>query len=157
MGRQSGVTLIELVISIVVMSIALTGTLLSIRAATRASVDPMILHQATAISEAYLEEILLKPFYDPDTGSGGGVCPSAEASRSLYDNVCDYQAVDDAGPRDQNGSSIAGLSGYRVRVAVDTSATLGALAGSSQVLRVDVRVTHSDLVDLSISAYRTNY
>ncbi len=157
MNRQSGVTLIEMVVSIVVIGIALSGTLLAIRSATRASVDPMILHQATAIAEAYLEEILLKPFYDPDTGSGGGVCPSAEASRSLYDNVCDYQGVDDSGPKDQNGSVVAGLSAYRVRVSVDTTATLGALTGSTQVVRVDVRVTHSDLVDASISAYRTEY
>lgn len=155
---EAGVTLIELVISIVVIAIAVASTLVVVQRAARASADPMIQRQASAIAESYLEEILEKPFYDPDLGAAGGACPAKEASRALYDNVCDYDGLDDAGARDQFGAALGGLTPYRVRVTVDSSAAaLGALSGSSVVLRVDVRVTTSLPLDITLSGYRTNY
>ena len=120
--------------------------------------DPMLELQASAIAEAYLEEIMLKPYYDPDLGAPGGVCPAAEvAGRTVYDNVCDYDLLDDVGPIDQNGVPVAGLAPYRVRVNVDTLATLGALAGPADVVRADVRVTHASGLDLTLSGYRARF
>ena len=87
----------------------------------------------------------------------GGACPTPEASRPIYDNICDYDGLDDSGPVDQTGSAVAGLDPYRVRVNIDTSATLGTLSGSSDVLRVDVRVTALGLLDITISGYRTDF
>lgn len=147
----------ELVVTVVVIGIALLGSLQALRATLAGSADPMLLHQATAVAEGYLEEILLKAFYDPDLGAGGGVCPVPEASRPLYDNVCDYQGLDDAGPRDQTGAPMAGLGAYRVRASVASAASLGALTGADRVVRVDVRVTHVSAVDVTLSGYRTAY
>lgn len=154
---QAGVTLIELIVAMAAIAIAVVGLLQVVARAVRASADPMIVRQASAIAESYLEEILLKSYYDPDLGAGGGACPAAEASRSLYDNVCDYAGLDETGARDQTGSAVAGLSAYRVRVSVATNASLGGLSGSSQVLRADVRVTHSNAVDFTLSGYRAGY
>jgi MSHA pilin protein MshD len=153
----AGVTLIELTVSIMVIAIAVSGTLLLVSTATRHSADPMVERQALAIADAYLEEILLRAFYDPDLGVGGGSCPAAEASRPLFDNVCDYDGLDDSGARDQDGNAIAGLGAYRVRVNVDTTATLNTLSGASDVLRTDVRVTHPNQIDLSLSGYRARF
>ena len=58
--RQSGVTLIELVIAIVIIAIAATAILGTFATTVGQSADPMIRHQAVAIAEAYLEEISLK-------------------------------------------------------------------------------------------------
>lgn len=155
---EAGVTLIELVISIVVIGIAVTGTLVVIQRTTRASADPMVQRQASAIAEAYLEEILAKPYYDPTLGAGGGACPAAGGARATWDNVCDYNGLDDAGARDEFGVAVANLSAYRVRVTVDSAAaTLGALSGAANVMRVDVRVTHSLPIDMLLSGYRTSY
>lgn len=154
---ESGVTLIELIISLSVLSVALLGTLEVMRVSTLGSADPLISKQAVAVAEAYLEEILLKPYYDPDLGAGGGTCPAAEGSRDLWDNVCDYDGLDDSGARDQADNAISGLSNYRVRVTVDTSANLGALSGAATVVRVDVRVTHTNQADITLSGYRTNF
>lgn len=153
--RIDGLTLIELVISIVVIGVAVTGTLLAVSITAAHSADPMIEHQASAVADAYLEEILAKPFFDPDTGT---VCPGPEASRALYDNTCDYHLLDDVGARNQQGTPVAGLEAYRVRVSVDTGATLNGLGGVPQVLRADVRVTRASRgVDLTLSGYRTSY
>ncbi len=155
--REAGVTLIELVLAVSIIGIALSGTLAVMQRTVMGSADPMLSEQALAIGEAYLEEVLAKPFYDPDLGSGGGVCPTAEASRPLYDNICDFSGLDDSGARNQAGTLITGLGTYRVRIAVDTSSNLGALTGSSTVVRVDVRVTFTDQVDQTLSGYRTQF
>jgi MSHA pilin protein MshD len=146
------VTLVELVLSITIISIALVGVLLVMGQTTRHSADPMIEHQAVAIAEAYLEEILVKSYADPDDSS---ICGTAEGSRSLYDDVCDYNGLSDSGAADQFGVAVSGLENYTVAVSIDTSATLNDLSGSAQVLRADVHVTHSANVDITISGYRT--
>lgn len=153
-SREAGLTLVELVIATVVIAIAVTGTLLAMNLVTRHSADPVIDQQAAAIAEAYLEEILPKSFLDPTTNT---VCPPPESSRPLYDNVCDYNGLVDAGARDQDGNAVAGLSGYRVSVVVDTAASLNGLTGSNNVLRVDVTVTHAPDVSVTLSGYRTDY
>ncbi len=55
---QNGATLIELIITIVVISSALVGILSIINITTRHSADPVVQQQAIAIAESYLEEIL---------------------------------------------------------------------------------------------------
>jgi MSHA pilin protein MshD len=55
-----GFTLIEIIVTIVVLAIAGT-TLLSVFTSTaRTIADPMIQQQAISIAEAYMEEVLLK-------------------------------------------------------------------------------------------------
>jgi len=63
---QQGLTLIELVVSIVVLSVAITGILMVMTQTTIASADPMLREQATAIARSYLEEILSQPMIGPD-------------------------------------------------------------------------------------------
>lgn len=145
-------SLIELVIAIAVVSIALSGTLLVINDAVRHSADPMLERQAIAIGESYLEEIVQKSFLDPDDGT---VCPAPEGARPLYDNVCDYDGFDEMGARDQTGRVIVGLENYRIQISIDTSANLGAIAGSAEVLRVDATITDALGRPLLISGYRT--
>lgn len=154
---ESGATLIEMVVSIVIIALVVTGTLLLVQKVAVHSADPMVERQALAVAQAYLEEVLLRPYWDPALGSGAGACPTPPASRALYDNVCDYQGLDDAGAADQSGTPVAGLGAYRVRVSVDAAATLGGLSGPGDVLRVDVRVTHPASVDLRLSGFRARY
>lgn len=137
----------------VVVGIALSGSFLALHQTLKSSADPMIQQQASAVAEALLEEVLAKAYVDPNSGD---VCPLPEAQRSLYDNVCDYQGLDETGVSTQEGVAVAGLELYRTRIAVDTTASLAGLLGGSEVLRVDVRVNFRSRVDLTLSGYRTN-
>ena len=155
--RQAGVTLVELVVSIVIIAIAVTGVLLVMNTTSSHGADPMIEHQAVAIADSYLEEILSKSFLDPSTGT---VCPPPEPSRSLYDNVCDYNGLVDNGARDQYGNPIPGLQNYTVSVTVTLDGNLGPAGQqvpSADALRVNVRVTNPAGVDITVSGYRTHY
>lgn len=146
-------SLIELVVAIVVVAICMTGAFALVDTTTRRSADPMLERQATSVAEAYLEEILQQAYLDPDDGT---VCPAAEAQRGLFDNVCDYRDLTEVGARDQTGALVPGLENYRVAVAIDSKATLGALAGSIVVLRIDVTVSDPLGRPVRLSAYRTN-
>lgn len=151
--RRAGTSLIELVIAISVVAIALTGTLLVVDTTTRRSAEPMLERQAISIVAAYLEEALSKAYLDPQTGT---VCPAPEARRDLFDNVCDFDGLDETGARNPFGTAIAGLDGYRVQLDVDRGANLGGLSGASRVLRVDATVIDPMGRVFRASGYRTN-
>jgi MSHA pilin protein MshD len=167
---QRGVTLVELILSIVIIGVGLAGIVMVISRNVLSSADPMIQDQTVAIAEAYLEEILAKDFCDPNNavacspGNAPGsancnVCPAREASRDLYDNVCDYNILPDTVVRDQTGTAIASLSTYTAQVGVTANgAALNGLAGAScQVLRVDVTVTGPGGTTYTLTDYRANY
>ncbi len=146
--RQAGTTLIELVISIVVVSIAVSAVLMTLTMNVGYSADPMLRHQAVAIAEAYLEEIFLKPFDDPDGVDG-------EASRALYDDVDDYGGLVDVGARDQFDAALPGLGDYTVAVTVAPSSALPGI-GAGDLYLVSVTVTHAAQINFTVSAYRAN-
>jgi len=145
--RARGVTLVELIVSIVVIGVALAGVMVVIVRNTSASADPLIWHQAVIVGEAYLEEILTKNF----TADG------VEASRDLYDDVMDYNGLTDSPPRDQNGTAIAALAGYSVNVQVATEALNDITLASGNAVRAQVTVTMPTGGSVVVSGYRTNY
>jgi MSHA pilin protein MshD len=147
--RQSGATLIELVIAIVIIAIAAGAVLMALSTSLTHSADPMIRHQAVAIAEAYLEEISLKSFADPDGVDG-------EASRDLYDDVDDYNGLVDNGARNQFDAAIADLSGYTVSVNVSASSALPSIA-STDLFLISVTVSHASNVNINVSGYRANF
>ena len=123
---------------------------------TQHSADPMARQQAQLIAESYLDEILIKKFYDPDTNN---VCPGAAEARTAFDNVCDYHGLNQV-PTNQFGTAIAGLSAYNVQVSVTTSGvSLNGVDNTSviRILLVTVTVTGPNNTSVTLNAYRTNY
>lgn len=142
--RARGVTLVELVVSIVVISIAgaaLSGTLAYLNGTGNKSI---LQAQAQSIANAYLNEVIGKSFVDPNA--------DGEPSRDQYDDVDDYDGLDDAVARDEFGN-VAG--NFRVRVNV----VAGALNGlpAADVLRIDVTVDTSDGSTVVATGYRARY
>lgn len=152
MRRQRGVTLVELVIAIVIVGIAAAALYSAMASIGGRSADPMLRQQSLAIAEAYLEEILSRDFLDPTSHTQ---CPAPPAGRGAFDNVCDYAGLDDAGARGADGAPLAGLGGYRVRVAVAPQAFAGLSAAAA--LRVTVTVAAPDTQALTLAGWRTCY
>ena len=151
--NQEGMTLVELIVVMVVISVALAGVMSVINYATLYSADPVLRRQAVAIAEAYMEEITLKNYLDPDDGT---LCPGNEGNRALYDNVCDYNGLADSGAHDQNDNAISGLDNYSVRVSVAPQ-NYGPSGNAVPGLRIDVTVTDPGGADLMLSGYRADY
>jgi MSHA pilin protein MshD len=170
--RQTGATLIELVTSIVILAIAIGGVMLALTTTIGRSADPMIQQQASAIAQAYLEEILLQSFCDPDLSSdcptacaagnacGNASCHAGGEARPDFDDVCDYDGLSQPAT-DRTGAAIAELNDYTVSVAVidAAGANLNGLTGGSQSLRIDVTVSNPAMQPSSIvlTAYKANY
>ena len=146
---QQGVTLIELVVAITIVAIAATTIMATMSAVASRSADAMLQQQAIAVGQAYLDEILQRSVVDPN-----GNPPYA--GRSTWNLVDNYNGLNDIGAKDQFGNSIASLSAYNVSVSVVQSAALtGVPSGSTR--RIDVTVTRSPNVNVTLSGYRTNY
>jgi MSHA pilin protein MshD len=151
-----GFSLIELILGITVIGISVAAVLSVFIVTTQHSADPMARQQAQLIAESYLDEILIKKFYDPDTNN---VCPAAAEARSAYDNVCDYHGLNQA-TTDQFGNAITALSAYNVQVSVTSSGvSLNGIDNTSviRILLVTVTVTGPNSTSVTLHAYRTNY
>jgi MSHA pilin protein MshD len=151
--RLRGFTLVELIIFIVVVSAGLAGILSVMNTVVKSSADPMVRKQAAALADSILEEILLKPYCDPDTADTSTTPPTCgantvEADRRTYDDVDDYNGKTNADFTDLP----AELAAYVIEIAVsDGSATLGVPAK-----KVTVTVSHGAEA-VSMTGYRANY
>ncbi|MDQ2069886.1 prepilin-type N-terminal cleavage/methylation domain-containing protein [Natronospira bacteriovora] len=143
--HQRGVTLIELIISIVVIGIAAAAILGVYTTIVRASADPMIRAQAVAIAEAYMDEIMARPF---SGSTGDGSC----GSREDWDHIGAYNNLD-CPPQNVFGDTLPGLGNYTVNVNVYNDGSLGLGADER---RIDVQVSdNANTVSFTLSAWRT--
>lgn len=158
--KQQGLTLIELIISIVILGIGSVALLLAFQTWIAASADPMVNRQAIAIAEAYLEEISLQSFADPD-GNTAATCtstalgPEGGEARAVFDDVDDYDSLTDVGARDSLGNAIAGLEGYTVQIRVNCENLAG--LGADNAKRITATVLHPVIGSISLSTVRTRY
>jgi MSHA pilin protein MshD len=141
--QQAGATLVELIVSIVIISTAIAGVLGIVNVTVLHSADPIVQQQAIAIAESYIEEITALPVNDPDGVDG-------ETDRDLFDNVNDYDALSDTGVVDQNGNAIAELDNYNVSVVI-TPQTIDGLANMQEII---VTVQRPGTINLSLTAYK---
>jgi len=143
---QAGVTLIELILSMVIISIAVTGVFSVMNFTVSHSADPVVQHQAIAIAEAYLEEIQLQSYADPN-GSNAG------ESRVTYDDVDDYNGLNNIGANDQNGNTVSNLSSYNVSVVVAPPVPISGINAK----KITVTVSGPGVSGLALVGYRFNY
>ena len=149
---QTGASLIEMVISILIISISVTAVMMVVTQVGRSSADPMIRTQAAAIAQAYMDEILVQALDDPDGGEVGG--PESGETRATFDDVADYHGLSDgSGALDQSGSPITGLEGYNVDVTV-AAATIGGYPAKR--IRVAVGFDADPSLIVPLVAYRMN-
>lgn len=144
-SNAHGVTLVELIISMLIISIALAGVLSVMNFTTGRSADPMLQHQAIAIAEAYMEEILLQGYENPDGGYEG-------SDRDKFDDVDDYNGLHDESATDQDGNAIDSLGNYVIDVTVEPKTLNGVNAKE-----ITVTVSHDAMGEIDLIGYRTKY
>ncbi len=149
-SAQRGITLIEQVIFIVVVSVGVVGLVSVMNPAIRSSADPMVTKQFVAIAESLLNEILHQPFTwcDPDDANAStatsydtcnvaanaqnalGATPTGETRNggvgAVFDNVRDYHNFKMDDIADPSGTWF--VPGYRAEIAVAEAGGLFSLA-----------------------------
>jgi MSHA pilin protein MshD len=170
--RQRGFTLIELIVFIVIVSVALAGVLTVLNITSRSSADPVIRKQALAVAESILEEVMAQPFTwcDPDdanaaTATGYAGCTTVQntaagkagesrgSATTPLDNVFDY-----------NGAAIStniaggGSAPYTANVTVAPAALngVGDASATSAALLITVAVSAGGET-IQLQGYRARY
>lgn len=174
--RQLGLSLIELILFIVVISAALAGVLRVFLQAGSSSADPQIQRQALAIAESLMEEVQLMPFTfcDGDDANlesaddASGCASPAEAmgpeagenryNTPQFDNVNDYHGFAmNSGIRDISNTLVPGLAGYSATVQV-VAGSLGSISqASGDALMITVSVSGPNGSQVQLSGWRTRY
>jgi len=161
--KQAGVTLIELVLTIVIVSVAVAGVVGAFSLVMGRSADTLVQSRATALGQAYLDEILARNF-DVDTGSGGtpaytGGCRiqgEPNGDRASFVAVDQYDGITDQPPELVSGAFGADYSGYQVTVTVSCAGgEVGVAADNAK--RIDVAVAVPQGPDRVFTAYKGNY
>lgn len=151
---QRGISLIELIMFIVIVSVALAGILLVMNTVTRGSADPLLRKQSLAIAESLLEEIELQDFSNP---AGGFTGAATQANRAQFDDVVDYSGFATAGAFAISGAApVPGLEGYNVAVAVAPQGVWNGIAAGSSVL-ITVSVAAPSGETITATGFRTAY
>lgn len=151
--RESGMTLIELVIAIVIISVGLAGVLTVYSTTVKQSADPMIRKQMISIAEEMLAEVTTQS-YEALTNTAPAAC-----ARDFYNDSLDYNGYNSAsclpgGPRiyDRGGLPVANLDGYGVTVAV-TAETWQ----STSAQKVVVTVSSPQNESIALTTWRTEW
>lgn len=177
---QGGLTLIELILFIVIVGVALAGSLAVFNTATRASADPLVRKQMLAAAESLLEEVILQPFTfcDPNDANvatanspavGVGGCATTSEDTALgpegevrygtgatlvFDNVSDYHGLGMTGTI-TNALNNPVLTGYDASIAIaDAGAAFGVTSGDA--LRIAVTVTRGG-ESVTLTGYRLRH
>ena len=158
--RESGMTLIELVVAIVILAVGVAGVMAVFSTTVRGSSDPLVRKQMLAIAEQMMEEITLQPFAPtpPAHVNTPGVCPS----RASFNDILDYHQLKTTnGVCDTTGTPLPQLAAYNMEVDVNQAVTLASTSGAGNigagnVYRIRVTVTHGN-ESLQLIGWRTNY
>lgn len=156
--HQRGVSLIELLIFIVIVSVGLTGMLATMNTIVMRSADPMVQKQLLSISESLLDEMTNKAFSPIEGGfsPSSQACASFRTERARYDDIGDYHGVTDCPIYSLADNAIVpGLENYRMSITVVGSTALNNLpANRARLITVRVAIGNETL---QLQGWRTNH
>ncbi len=148
---QRGVTLIELIMFIVIVSVSLAGILLVMNQVAAHSADPLIRKQALAVAESMLEEIKLQDL-------SGAACIGTlgpDAVRTGVTSVCNYNEYSSTGIHEFTTANtvVPGLESYNI-TSVVVNNNLGTFGGTTVNAgsAVEITVTVADPTGATVQA-----
>jgi len=161
--RAIGTTLVEVIIFILIVSIAVTAIVNALSVAVRASSDPLIQRQTLSVAESLIQEIDNLPYAQKDpynpTGPDDAIGPEAGETRAgsplPFDNPNDYSGYSETGIVAPDGTAISGLGSYSASVTASQQA-MGNVPASDGLLVV-VTATGPDGQPVKLTTFRARY
>lgn len=145
---QRGITLIDLILVIVVVSLAIPPMVALLIQGTRQSTFGVTMTRANGLGSTLLEEIRSKRWDENGGAASTTLGPETGETRATYDDVDDFNGLNDSPPQDSLGNPAAGSTGFRQQVTVcyvantDLETCLG--SGTSNYKRITVTVTEPE-------------
>lgn len=160
-STQSGFSLIELVVTIVVLGIALSAVSTNLFLNIGRSADPMWQSKATLLAQVYLDEALATRYDDlsPLGGGATGACNVAgpepgENDRTQFDDVDDYNGLSESGSFLDTGVA-SDYSQYTIDIAITCVNAVNVAATNSKLILVTI--TGPSNSTLRISALKGDF
>jgi MSHA pilin protein MshD len=160
-ARGRGVTLIEVLIFILIVSVALAAILNLLTLTVAHSGDPLVRRQSLAVGESLIQEIDSVPFAqnDPRTGAAEAIGPESGESRGSntapFDDPRDYSGYSETGITTPDGTPIPGLSSYSATASA-AQQSVGNIPAADGLL-VTVTVTGPSGEPMALSSFRALY
>ncbi|MDD5131082.1 MAG: prepilin-type N-terminal cleavage/methylation domain-containing protein [bacterium] len=168
-NSSSGFTLAEILVAVVVITVALVPLITVMGQGVKRSKDPQRITVANMLAQDLMEEIMCKKFDEdptnPDTTARLG--PDSLESRSgnptsrNYDDVDDYDGFNETPPKEVDNTTMTEYTGFRRRVIVDyvSETNLDTISTAiTRFKRVSVTVSwENDTQSVVLRAIKGNY
>ncbi len=170
--QQSGFTLIETIIVIVMVGAMMAGMASLFMTNVGNSHRPFLRERALAVANAFMDEISRKRWNECSLIGGGalntaaGLCPdgitaipaigSDGEARATFDDIDDYHGLNQSPPQDSAGSNMPGYAGFTVNVTVTQPGGAWNTISAADVRLITVSVTSSSNETITVSTYRVN-
>jgi len=159
--RQAGFSLVETVITIVVIAISLAAISGSMNLSLKRGADPIWQARAVQMAQSYMEDILALRFQEDAVAGGGAVAScrvdgpeNGETSRDDFDDVDDYQGLVEQGQFLDTGALASNQ--YQITIQISCQAvTVGSTSGF--IKQVTLTISGADDASLVMSAVRGNF
>jgi Tfp pilus assembly protein PilV len=156
-GRNSGMSLVEVVMSSVIVSGMLLAALNSVGSAKKAEQENVDRVKASHLAHGLVAEILSLEYAEPD----GGILlekDTGETTRNTFDDVDDYNAWTESPPADINGLALTGLTGWSRNVTVNwaTADTYALGTSRSGAKKITVMVRRNGKLIATVDAIRSD-
>ena len=116
--RRPGFTLVEALMSALVVSVMLTAALAAVGASARAQAAGARQWRARAIAASLLSEIVHLPYADPEDAGGSLLGPDSGEMRAVFDDVDDYAGLVESTVTFKDGRALEDAAGWSRSVAV---------------------------------------
>jgi MSHA pilin protein MshD len=162
-SKQTGTTLIELVITIVILGIALATLSSALSSGISRSATPGWESKALEIIQAYADEVLAMKFDGSQPVGGGPLSMACSISndgqnRADFDDVDDYNALSESPPQlISNTVDMAQYQNYRVVISVSCAGTELGFADNRYAKRISITVYAPAGDSRVVSVYRGNF
>jgi len=160
---QRGTTLVEVILFMLIVSVAVVSVVSALSLAARQSADPLVMRQTLAVAESLIQEIDGQPYAQKDpynpTGPDDAIGPEAGETRVgsplPFDNPNDYSGYSETGIVAPDGSAVAGLGTYSASATASQQA-MGTVPASDGLL-VDVTAIGPDGQPVTLTTFRARY
>ena len=157
--RRRGFSLVEIVVSILIVGVLMVAALSTVGATLRRQSDTADRVRAQQLASDLMQEILRQAYQDPSgTPVFGPEAGESTGTRLRFDDVDDYAGWTESPPADKSGAPYAGFSGWTRNVNVQWAdpVTLAATAATNTGLKlITVTVVRQGRTLTTLIGYRS--
>ncbi|NOT01298.1 MAG: hypothetical protein HOP29_11795 [Phycisphaerales bacterium] len=145
-GRLDGFSMVEVVISIFVVSVLITASLNTVGASVKGTKQISSAAQGALLAQELMSEILTLPYVDPDAPSLtiGKELGESSTKREDFDDIDDYDGWSKASLENRDGTARPGMTGWSRTVSVvyvSAADLVTPTVVDTGIKRITVRVT----------------